>query len=86
MISKNIRNTGIELVGSVPWGTHISYFYYDKTDLYNHLIPYFREGLRNHECCIWVLPKGVNEEEVTKLLTNEIEHYKAYLKKGQFLV
>lgn len=84
MISKKIRNTGIELVGSVPWGTHISYFYYDKTDLYNHLIPYFREGLRNYECCIWVLSKGVNVEEVINLLTNEIEHYKAYLKKGQF--
>jgi hypothetical protein len=36
------RNTGIEVMGQMPWGTHVCLFYETKQDLLDILIPYFR--------------------------------------------
>jgi len=41
---RNLRNSGIDVVGSVPWGTHICQFYSTKEDLTDILIPYFKQG------------------------------------------
>ncbi len=84
MISKSIRNTGIDLVGGVPWGTHISYFYYSNLDLYKHLIPFFKEGLENNEYCIWFISKNINRDEAVRFLKKEIADFEYYLEEGFF--
>jgi hypothetical protein len=37
-----LRNTGIGMVGDVPWGSHFFLFYETKDDLLDTLVPYFR--------------------------------------------
>jgi len=43
------RKTGIDVIGDVPWGTHLCQFYQDKRDLIDILVPYFKAGLENNE-------------------------------------
>jgi hypothetical protein len=53
-MKNNIRNSGIGVVGNIPWGTHFCQFYQTKKELIEGIVPYFRAGLENNEFCIWV--------------------------------
>ncbi len=44
-----LRNSGIEVIGHVPWGTHFCQFYQSKEDLVDVLVPYFRAGLESND-------------------------------------
>ena len=50
-----LRNTGISVVGDVPWGAHYCCFYETKQDLLDIVIPYFKAGLENNEFCLWII-------------------------------
>ena len=50
-----LRNTGISVVGDVPWGTHFCSFYETKQDLLDILIPFFQTGLKSNEFCLWII-------------------------------
>ena len=54
-MAPELRNTGISVVGDVPWGTHFCHFYETKQDLLDTLIPYFKAGLERREFCLWVV-------------------------------
>ncbi len=41
-----LRNTGIEPVGEMPWGTHFCHFYETRDDLLETLLPFFKAGLQ----------------------------------------
>ena len=47
------RNSGIDLIGYIPWGTHLCQFYNSREDLIEILVPYFKARLENNERCIW---------------------------------
>lgn len=57
-----LRDSGISLVGEVPWGTHFCYFYETKQDLLDILVPYFKAGLEANEFCLWIVS---NSELIT---------------------
>jgi len=48
-------NTGIDVLGDIPSGSHFCNFYDTKQDLLDTLVPYFKAGLENKEFCIWVV-------------------------------
>ncbi len=75
------RETGIEVLGKIPWGTHFCLFYEDKDDLLDILIPYFREGLENNEYCIWVTSEPLTKKEAEGAAEKEIPNFEKYLKK-----
>ena len=53
--SKNgqeLRDTGLNAVGEVPWGSHFCIFYETKQDLLEILVPYFKAGVKNNELCV----------------------------------
>ena len=54
-MTNELRKSGIEIVGDVPWGIHFCHFYETKQDLFDILIPYFKTGLENNEFCVWVI-------------------------------
>ena len=54
-MTTELRETGISVVGDMPWGTHFCYFYETKQDLLDILVPYFKVGLENNEFCLWVI-------------------------------
>jgi signal transduction histidine kinase len=55
------RTSGIDCVGTVPWGTHLCQFYSTSEELADTLVPYFAAGLQQDEFCVWVTsdPSGV---------------------------
>jgi DNA-binding CsgD family transcriptional regulator len=52
---QRLRDTGLEAVGEVPWGTHFSVFYETKKDLLEIVVPFFKAGLEANEFCLWIV-------------------------------
>ncbi|UCD83610.1 MAG: sigma 54-interacting transcriptional regulator [Deltaproteobacteria bacterium] len=80
---EQFRDTGIEPIGSVPWGTHFCQFYQTKEDLISILVPYFRSGLKDNEFCMWVTSEPLNVEDAKKALKKEVENLEEYINKDQ---
>jgi len=78
-----IRNSGIDIVGDIPWGTHFCQFYQTKEDLKEVLVPYFKAGLENNEFCMWITSESMDVEEVKEALRKAVPDIDAYLGKGQ---
>src|SRR5659263_397148 len=49
-----LRRSGIELLGDVPWGTHLCHFYKTGQDMTDVLVLNFKAGLDDNEFCMWV--------------------------------
>jgi len=77
------RRTGIEVVGSVPWGTHLCQFYQSKQDLIDILVPYFRQGLADNECCIWITSEPLRADQAKTALRAVVPALDEVIRKGQ---
>lgn len=77
------RNSGIALIGDVPWGTHFCQFYQTKEDLLNVLVPYFQAGLENNEFCMWVTSEPLSVEDAGKAMKKAMPRLDEYLETGQ---
>lgn len=80
------RKFGIDIIGDVPWGTHLCQFYHTKQDLLDILVPYFKAGLENNEFCMWVTSEPLGIEDAKKALKGVIRNLEDYIKKGQIEV
>ncbi len=78
-----LRTVGIDIIGKVPWGTHICQFYKTKEDLFDILVPYFKAGLQNNEFCIWITSSPLIEIEVKKTMKKVIPNFDQYIQRGQ---
>lgn len=98
-IPVQFRDTGIDAVGVVPWGTHFCVFYESKADLVDLLVPYFKAGLDNDEFCMWVTSEPLKALEARDALATTVpdldelwargaiellEHSDWYLQDGEF--
>src|SRR5258707_6683707 len=79
---RQLRKTGIGVVGDVPWGTHFFMFYETKEDLLDTLVPYFKAGLETGELCLWVVSEPLTEEEAKTALRADVPEFDRYLAKG----
>ena len=52
-----LRASGVASLPQVPWGEHLCQFYRTSQDLTDLMVPFFVEGLRNNERCVWVAAK-----------------------------
>jgi hypothetical protein len=82
-MNKNLRKSGIDIVGNVPWEMHFCQFYQTEEDLMENLIPYFKTGLENNEFCIWVTSEPLDAEEATGALRRAVPYFNTYLENGQ---
>ncbi|AKB35493.1 sensory transduction histidine kinase [Methanosarcina siciliae C2J] len=82
-MEEKLRNSGIDNIGEVPWGTHFCQFYQTKKDLMDSLVSYFEAGLENNEFCIWIISQPSEEKEVKEALRRAIPDFDVYLEKGQ---
>jgi PAS domain S-box-containing protein len=81
--ANSLRGFGVDLVGAIPWGAHLCQFYSSKQDLIDILVPYFVEGLRSNEFCIWVTSTPLGVEEAKVALQAQVPNLPDYIKKGQ---
>ncbi len=77
------RNSGIALVGDLPWGSHFCQFYRTKRDLLDVLVPYFRAGLEGNEHCVWVTSDFVTDKDALRALKREVPGFSEYLAEKQ---
>jgi MEDS: MEthanogen/methylotroph, DcmR Sensory domain len=80
---EDLRESGIDIVGYVPWGTHFCQFFQTKEDLVDILVPYFKTGLDNNELCLWVTSQPLEVEDAKEALRRAVPDIRAYLEKGQ---
>ena len=79
----DIRVSGVDIVGGIPWGTHFCQFYQTKEDLIEILVPYFKAGLENNEFCMWVTSQHLDVQKAKEALRRDIPDLEIYLEKGQ---
>ena len=77
------RKFGIDLVGDIAWGTHLCQFYHTKKDLVDILVPYFAEGLRSNEFCMWVTSPPLRAAEARRALRKVVSDLDERIEKGQ---
>src|SRR6476660_918252 len=75
----DMRKTGIEVVGDMPWGTHFCLFYETKEDLLEILISYCKAGLESGEFCLWIVAEPLTVEEATGALKDTVPGFSRYL-------
>jgi hypothetical protein len=80
------RNSGVPLIGDLPWGSHFCQFYSTKKDMLDVLVPYFRAGLETNEFCVWVTSEFLTEEDALKALKKGVPGFSDFLAKGQIEV
>jgi len=78
-----IRDSGIDILGEVPWGTHIAQLYESKDDYFKIMIPFVQSGLKNNELCVWIYGEQTNDREIIEFLGCSMGNIEYYLKRGQ---
>jgi len=79
MPATEMRKTGVDVVGDVPWGTHFCLFYETRADLLETLVSYCKAGLENQEFCLWVVAEPLGEEDARQALERSIPDLDQYL-------
>ncbi|HIH94246.1 TPA: histidine kinase, partial [Methanosarcina acetivorans] len=82
-MKNNIRNSGIDIIGNVPWGTHFCQFYQTTEDSMDISIPFIKAGLENDELCLWLISEPLNIEEVKEALGKTISDFDVCPGRGQ---
>jgi signal transduction histidine kinase len=72
-------NTGVDVVGDMPWGTHFSLFYETKADLLETVVPYCKAGLESEEFCVWVVAAPLTEEDAAHALRQAVPDFDRYM-------
>ena len=78
-----LRDSGLNVIGSVPWGTHFCQFYKTKQDLIDILVPYFKAGLESNEFCMWVTSEPLMVPEAKEAMREAVRGFDEYLRQGQ---
>lgn len=78
-----MRESGIDVIGPVPWGTHFCLFYKTRQDLIDVLAAYFAAGLKNNEYCIWITSEPFDEDDVRAYMSGYMPDFDEYVRRGQ---
>lgn len=69
---------------NLPSNIHICHFYKKKEDLIELLFPFFKEGLKKNEFCLWGVTSPLNVELATNALNKELNGTLSnFIKSGQ---
>ena len=77
------RDSGIALIGEVPWGTYFCQFYQTRQDLLDILVPYFKAGLESNEFCMWIISEPLDMEAAHVAMKKAVQDYDLYIRTGQ---
>jgi PAS domain S-box-containing protein len=78
-MTTEMRKTGVEVVGDMPWGTHFCLFYETQADLLDTLVSYCKAGLESQEFCLWVVAAPLTEEDARNGLKRAVPDLDQYL-------
>ena len=78
-MATEMRKTGVDVVGDMPWGTHFCLFYETRADLLETLVSYCKAGLESQEFCLWVVAEPLTGEDATHALRRAVPDLDRYL-------
>lgn len=78
-----IRNSGIDVIGNIPWGTHFCQFYETTQDLVDLLVPYFQAGLEDNEFCMWITSEPLVVAEAEEVMRKAVKNFEEYVRQGR---
>ena len=81
-MSTALRRTGVNVLGDMPWGSHICMFYELKEDVLETAAPYFKAGLERNEFCLWAPSEPVTPEEARMALSQRVPDFDRHLSVG----
>lgn len=79
------RESGIEVLDLIRWGTHIAQLYNSKDELIEVLIPYLIKGLEQNELCVWVT-YDISENEAKSAFKDKLPRIDKFINKGQLQI
>ncbi|HWN94046.1 MAG TPA: PAS domain S-box protein [Methylomirabilota bacterium] len=82
LTARELRETGISVIGDVRWGTHFCYFYETRQDLLDTLVLYFKAGLEHNEFCLWVVSQPLTVDEAKRALEQAVPDLDRLLAEG----
>ncbi len=77
------RKSGVDVLGDIPWGTHICQFYQTKQDLIDIAVPYLKAGLENNEFCLWVASDSLDPQGALEAMIAAWPSCEEYVERGQ---
>jgi C4-dicarboxylate-specific signal transduction histidine kinase len=78
-MTTEMRKTGIDVVGDMPWGTHFCLFYETRDDILDTLVSYCKTGLESQEFCLWVVSEPVTVDEAKHALNRTVPELDRYV-------
>ena len=82
-MSAALRRTGVNVLGDMPWGSHVCIFCQSNEDLLDTVIPYFKAGLESNEFCLWAPSDPVTVEDARRVLSRSIPAFDRHLAAGK---
>lgn len=76
-------DTGIDVLGTLPWGTHVCHFFRSAEDLAETLVPFFKRGLERNESCLWVASKPFPAAAAARALGEVVPDLERRIARGQ---
>jgi len=70
----------------LKWGERICHLYNTKEELLEVLVPYFADGLRSHECCVWITSEGLTVEEAREALSRSVPELNRFEESQQLMI
>src|SRR6266581_2662284 len=77
-MATELRKTGIDVVGDMPWGTHFCLFYETTSDLLEITVSYCKAGLENQEFCLWVVAEPLTVEDAKLAMRRAVSDFDRY--------
>ncbi|MGI6777910.1 MAG: MEDS domain-containing protein, partial [Acetivibrionales bacterium] len=85
-MENDIRESGIDIIGNILWGTHIGQIYSTKEEYFAIAAPYIQRGLMNNELCVWIHGKDMGCEDVKDIIGGYCRDIDIYLESGQLRI
>lgn len=82
-MGSELINTGINVIGPVPWGTHFCEFYQTRDDLLDTVVPYFAAGLERNEFCMWIASEPLTAAEARRAMRRAVPDFADRVARGQ---
>jgi PAS domain S-box-containing protein len=78
-MTTEMRKTGVDVVGDMPWGTHFCLFYETTADLLETTVSYCKAGLESQEFCLWIVAEPLAVEDARRALKRAVPDLDRYL-------
>jgi PAS domain S-box-containing protein len=80
------RESGIDAIGRVVWGTKLCLIYQKKNELAEILVPFFEAGLTNNEFCFWITSKTPDKTATEKHPKQHSNKLYRYVQEGRIKI